>query len=423
MIIKCSKILQFLSYFIFLFIIVFKFNSFSQNTMPGIDVLAQSDFDVVSGKKIAILTNYTGRSISGKSSVEILQNSGKCTVVSVFTPEHGFYTTVPAGEHVSDDSVFGLPVYSLYGDNRRPKKSQLADIESIVIDIQDVGIRSYTYISTIYKVMDAAAEYGKEVIILDRPNPLGGLIVDGNIIESGKESFIGIVPISYIHGLTIAEFALMVNGEGWLPKGLEGEARKCDLKIVKMKNWSRWMAWEDTGLLWYPTSPHVPTIDAVRGMAVIGAFGELAITSIGIGTTLPFQYIGSPDLKTNELNNQFNSMSLNGLQLIQTKYRPFYGKYSNKDCQGFMMRFPIDNLFQPYTSGFRIMLAMRKIEPQLFEKSRYSSQAITMFEKATGSSKVFEALMNGTSDTSIYNLISEGLDEYRSMRRKYLLYE
>ena len=233
-------------------------------------------------------------------------------MVSILVPEHGFYISVPAGSKVSDDSLFGVPVFSLYGIERSPGRKILSNCDVILIDVQDIGVRSYTYISTVYKVMEAAAKFSIPVIILDRPNPLGGMIVDGNTIDKGRESFVGIVPISYIHGMTIGELAMMINQEGWLPIGKSKMPLKCDLSIIEMKGWSRWMAWEDCGMLWFPTSPHVPTVNAIRGLAVLGIFGELGIINIGIGTTLPFQYIGMPGFKVKKVIEALSRQNITG---------------------------------------------------------------------------------------------------------------
>ena len=200
----------------------------------GIDVLIENNFSQLKGKRVGLLTNQSGRTGNGELTIEAFSNTDVCKLVCLYTPEHGFYTTIPAGESVKDDSIMGYPIYSLYGQSKKPLKSHIAEIDVIVVDIQDVGIRSYTYISTLFKLLETAIEHNKEVLILDRPNPIGGLIVDGNILVKGKESFIGIAPISYVHGCTIAELAKMFVGENWLKNSKKNTYKKFSLNIVKI---------------------------------------------------------------------------------------------------------------------------------------------------------------------------------------------
>jgi uncharacterized protein YbbC (DUF1343 family) len=388
----------------------------------GVDVLIQKHFTDIAGKKVALLTNHAGRTNNSELTAEIFAQSDKFDLVSIFTPEHGFYTTTPAGEAVSNTTLFGKPVYSLYGSNRRPLKWQLSSCDVVVVDVQDIGVRSYTYISTVYNMIDACAEYGKQVIILDRPNPIGGLIVDGGTVEKGKESFIGIIPISYVHGCTIGELAMMINGEGWLPEGKDGKPRKCDLRVIKMIDWQRWMAWSDTGLQWFPTSPHIPTVDALRGAAMLGVFGELGTISIGIGTTLPFQYVGNQNFDIEKVKNDIPNLKYAGVDLHPIEYKPFYGKGSGNNLSGFLIKFPLDNSFRPYTTGFKIMLAIKRTHPEIFNRRWISDNAEQMFTKATGNGKLLDALVTGKSDFYVLSLANDGLEEFLEIRAKYLLY-
>lgn len=395
----------------------------AQPVKLGIDVLIDSNFEQISGKRIAILTNNTGRSQSGELTAEILLKSKKCTVVSFLTPEHGFWTTIPAGESVKSHELFGLPAYSLYGDNRRPTRSQLADIDAVVVDFQDIGIRSYTYISTMLKVMSACAEYGISVIVLDRPNPLGGEIVDGNTVEPGMESFIGIAPISYIHGCTIGELAMMFNEEEWLEKGSDGIVRRCSLSVVSMQGWHRKMAWEDTHLMWFPTSPNIPTVDAARGAAMLGLFGELGTVAIGIGTTLPFQYLGNPDFDEEAVLHTLLEESHPGLYLSPARFRPTLGKNSAKDCSGLLIRFTEDRYnFAPFTEGVKLLLAARRHYPAIFAKAQISEKAEQMFSKAAGTKELINALKKKATDAYILKIANKGLAEFKVLRNKYLLY-
>ena len=411
-------------FFILIFFAAY-INAYSQTdtnrVLPGIDVMAENGFDAVSGKRILLLTNHSGRNHEGRLTLDILKNSGKCDLVGILTPEHGFYTTVPAGDHVANDSVNGVPAYSLYGKNRKPERIILNKCDAVVIDVQDIGIRSYTYLSSLYKTMQACAEYGKEVIVLDRPNPLGGLIVDGNTTEPDLKSFVGIIPVSYIHGCTFGELAEMINNEGWLSEK-KGRELKCDLKVVEMKNWKRWMVWEDTKLPWFPTSPHIPTVDALRGAAVLGTLGELGVISIGIGTTSPFQYLGRPGFKTDYFEKYLGGKEFSGLTLHDARYQPFYGMYSGKSCSGYLLKFNQDNLFTPYTLGIRIMLALRDLYPDMFSKKNLKDNSVEMFRKVTGSKLLISAISGTTSEIAVMELAKSGFEDYLKIRQKYLIY-
>jgi len=412
--------MNFIRTYVILFLFFLSYNLLYSNRLKlGIDVLLEQDFDIVKNKKILLLTNYTGRNSEGILTVEILKANLKENILGLLTPEHGFFSAIPAGKSVPNDTLFGLPVYSLYGNIKMPNKKILTDCDAIIIDIQDIGIRSYTYISTIIKTLETAIDNNIEVIILDRPNPLGGEIVDGNVVEKEYESFVSCLPIPYIHGCTIAELAFIANEEGWINKN-----KKANLRIVKMKNWYRWMVWEDTKLSWYPTSPNIPTIDAVRGAATLGAFGELGIFSIGIGTSLPFQYIGSPYFDYEKILNNIDITKLKGLKLIPIQYYPFFGMYKDKICNGFLLKFEPDNNFKPYTFGFFIALAIKKVYPEVFNEKRISENAKNMFIKVTGNNLIFNYLFDSNSyEKKLVKILNKGLNEFLSLRKKYLLYD
>jgi len=407
---------------ILLSLYIHPFPIFSQ-VQTGIDVLIANNFDILTNKRVALLTNHAGRTNRGELSAKVLSKQTSFKLVSILVPEHGFYISVPAGNKVKDQTIFGVPVYSLYGIERSPGKKILAGCDLVLIDIQDIGVRSYTYISTVYKVMEACAKFGIPVIILDRPNPLGGMIVDGNTIDKGMESFVGIVPISYVHGMTIGELAQMINEEGWLPIGKNKKPLRCDLSIIEMKGWHRWMAWEDCGMLWFPTSPHVPTVDAIRGLAVLGIFGELGIINIGIGTTLPFQYIGMPGFKVKKVGEALRRQNITGMYLDRSKFKPYYAMYSGKFCDGYLLRFPLSNDLRPYTNGIKIFLAIRKVYPKIFDPVRKKSKSRAMFKKVTGTKSILNAFLEGKSDKEILRRAGKGLLKFIKVRAKHLIYK
>lgn len=393
--------------------------SYSPKIKLGIDVLAEHNFEIIKGKNIAVFTNYTARSNSGKLTLEILANLKNTKVICAFAPEHGFWATTPAGNLVSDEKIYNIPIYSLYAGNRKPTPKQLEKCDAIIVDIQDIGIRAYTYISTMFYIMQSAAECNKEVIVLDRPNPLGGLIVDGNTVDEGMESFVSIVPVSYIHGCTIGELAQMINEEGWLSNN---KSLKCNLTVVKMEGWTRNMAWEDTGLPWLPTSPNIPTIEALKGSAMLGVIGELGIIGIGIGTTLPFQYIGGVYLNSEKILSELNKKLFPGVLFFQAKYRQFL-KNLDKDNNAILIKFYSDPNFEPYTLGIKILLTIRAIHPTYFQKTKISDKSYEMFVKVTGTYDIIEAILGFEKDENILQLAKKGKEKYLSIRQKYLLYD
>lgn len=408
-----------------LIILLITLSSSFSNVKLGIDVFVDNKFDKIKNKKVALLTNYSGRDSKGVSTIINLSNSNLFDLKKVLVPEHGYYSAVPAGEHIENEKINGIDVISLYGKIRRPSKEILNDIDVVVIDIQDIGVRSYTYISTVYNVLDACAEYGKKVIILDRPNPLGGLVVDGNLVDSGKENFVSLIPVSYIHGMTIGELCLYINGEGLLKNN-----RHCDLEIIKMLNWKRSDTWDDLDLQWFPTSPHIPTIDAIRGNTSLGMIGELGLISIGIGTTLPFQYIGRPDFNFNEfettIKKLFPDVTINEdfiiideVILTKTKYYPFYGMYNKKYCDGYLLNYTHNSEIKPFTAGMKILVTLFEMNPKLIDN--LSPKAIEMFKKVTGTDVLWNNLINHKY-SEIFSKIERERNIFILKRNKYLLY-
>lgn len=396
----------------FLFFLNVQF-SFS-NVKLGIDVLIDNNFKQLQGDRIALLTNFAGRTNKGDLSIDAFLKQKNCSIDLILTPEHGLYTTIPAGVKVEDSDYKGIPIHSLYGSSRNPDISKFNKIDAIVVDLQDVGVRSYTYLSTMFNTMITAAKLNIKIVVLDRPNPIGGNIVDGGVADPNLLSFVSIIPISYIHGCTLGELAIMINEQNWLPDNL-----KADLEVIKMKGWKREMTWENTGLYWFPTSPNVPTINSVRGLATLGIIGELGMISIGIGTTLPFQYIGIMHKNESEL---LNNVILNGVELHQTMYRPFFAMYSGKDVKGFFLQFNSYN-FEPYTNSIKILNSLRLIFPDLFNSNLIKDNSKLMFEKVTANKNLLKSIIDGRNEDSIIKIANNGLEDFKKLRKKYLLYE
>ena len=304
----------------------------AQQVRTGIDVLEENGFEQVSGKRIGLVTNPTGVDRYLNSTIDVLFNAPDVELVALFGPEHGVRGNAHAGEHVDEAAVdqrTGVPIFSLYGRTRMPSSDQLEDLDAIVYDIQDIGCRSYTYISTMGNVMKVAAMEDVEMIILDRPNPLGGLRVEGPGVEEvegpGVEdsliSFVGQYNIPYVYGLTCGELAMLLNEEGMLKvPGSRGQDStvKCRLTVVRMEGWTRDMSWDDTGLMWVPTSPHIPTPEAAYLYPATGILGELGCLSTGIGYTLPFGMIACEGMDADLLASRMNALYLPGLLPART---------------------------------------------------------------------------------------------------------
>jgi uncharacterized protein YbbC (DUF1343 family) len=401
--------------------------SFRYDVKHGADVLVAQDFKPLQNQRVGLVTNQSGRLRTLGSTLDAFLNTKSCKLTTLFTPEHGYYGLARAGEHVDDstDGIREVRQYSLYGKTRRPAKEMFDNCDVIVFDIQDVGVRSYTYLSSLYNVMDACAEFGKPLVVLDRPNPLGGKVIDGMVLDTAFASFVGVVPIPYIHGCTLGELAQMINGERWLSKDADGKARQCSLTVVKAEGWQRWMTWEDTDFQWIPTSPHVPSVDAVRGMAVIGAFGELNIFNVGVGYTLPFQTLGAPDLNGELLIEALRRTNLGGITLVPVRYKPFYSKFANTECRGVMLAFfPDAARFKPFTAGVEMMLALRTIQTEYFTVKTIPDNLRSMFNKVSGTDKLFDLMfVKKAPDEDIRRLITKGVKEFGDARKKYLLYD
>lgn len=377
----------------------------------GIDILMDNNFKVIKNKRVALLANFSSRTRYGEQTAEIMAKSKRFKLVKIFTPEHGYYSIIPAGKAVDDNVVFGVKAISLYGANRKPSPDFLKDIDVIVIDIQDVGVRSYTYISTMYNVLEAAAENEVQVVICDRPNPLGGNLVDGNVLKLKNKSFIGIAPIPYLHGCTVGELANIFVGEKYFNK-----AESLDYSVIKMQNWDRNDTWEQTGLTWYPTSPNIPTVNAIRGVAMLGVFGELRIFNIGVGSSLPFQYLyfTNPNII---LNDEVFKFDENGI-IISKLYNS-----SITSVPGILFNFDADYSPRLYSFGFKILGKLLEKKPDFVAKTKLENRDKEMFIKAVGNEEIFNEIMNFRSSAQLIELVNEGLVQFLNMRIRYLLYQ
>ncbi len=379
----------------------------------GNENFLQNYTHLTAGKRVGILTNPSGIDHNLVSIVDILHNRKDIRVTTLFAPEHGIRGDYYAGSKVENqtDERTGLPVYSLYGNNRKPVKEMLDKVDVIVVDIQDIGLRAYTYVYTMAMVMQAAAEFDKQVIVFDRPNPIDGLHVEGNLVQNGYFSFVGLYPIPYRHGMTIGELARLFNEEFGI---------RCKLTVIPMVNWRRSMNWEQTGLPWVAPSPHVPTWETILQMISTGTIGELQTVSVGVGYTLPFQLIGAPWLEAQRFADMMNGLQLPGVRFRPLYYKPFYSLFKGELCQGVQLHITDIERFRPYHTGLTILRVLLDKYPG---QNIFANDARRkMFDKVVGCSYIADDLLAGKSVSEIEAKWQEELTRFKETRQKYLLY-
>ncbi len=386
----------------------------------GIEVLAASNFRILEGKRIGLVTNPTGINSDFVSTVDVLAKAPNVRLVALFGPEHGVRGDVTAGGKVDTftDPATGLPVYSLYGKTRKPTPEMLKGIDVMIYDIQDIGSRSYTFINTLAYVMEAAAENNISVVVLDRPNPLNGVRVEGNILDLKFRSFVGQYPIPYVYGMTCGEFAEMLNNEGWLEGG-----KKCSLTVVKMENWKRWMHWENTKLPWVPTSPHVPSAESSLYYSATGILGELETVNIGVGYTMPFQLTGQEWINGAKLAEVMNAKNLPGIYFRPLSYKPYYAKQAAKQLSGIQLHILDRSKVNLTNVQFHILEALIALYPEKNPFNLADSSRNAMFDKVAGTDEVRKALMNGTTADVIISGWRKEISDFLPTRKKYLLYD
>jgi uncharacterized protein YbbC (DUF1343 family) len=383
----------------------------------GVEVLSERGFDLLQGKRVGLVTNPTGVDSQMRSTIDILHEHVNLT--ALFGPEHGVRGNFSAGDHVGDqvDPLTGIPVYSLYGKNRKPGKEVLEEVDVIVYDIQDVGARSYTYISTMGLVMEAAAELGKEVVILDRPNPLGGIRVEGPLVEDGFHSFISQYKIPYLYGLTCGELALMLNGEGMLEGGVQ-----CKLQVVSMEGWNREMTFEATGQQWVPSSPHIPDYRTAFFYPATGIIGELDPNMIGIGYTLPFQVLATENIDAAKLADAMNALGIYGVQFRPIYFKPYYMPMKGKALQGVQV-YLTDPLRAELTSiQFWFLQEAHKLDPS-FNPFAGKENRFAMFDYGCGSDKVRKSMMVDFDFAKVEDFWNRDAESFRERSIKYYLYK
>lgn len=392
----------------------------NQRVLQGIDVLERDDFSILENKRIALITNQTGVNKKLISTVDLLSKAKNVELVAVFSPEHGFRGIGKAGETINDffDSTTGIKYYSLYGKRNKPTPEMLSDIDAIVYDVQDIGCRSYTYISTLGLAMESAAENNKEFIVLDRPNPLGGIRIEGNIVEDGFSSFVSQYKIPYVYGLTCGELARMLNEEGMLTNKV-----KCKLNVVKMVGWKRWMHYDDTDLIWVPTSTNVPYSLTPFYLVASGVLGELVTISIGISYTLPFQTFAAEWINADTLATQMNALNLRGVKFRPISYKTNYGIWLDKVLNGVQIHITDYYKVNLLDLQFYFMEIHNKLYPskKIFELA--DTTRLKMFDKVMGTDRIRLDFSKRYKFDDIRSYLRKDIKSFRALSKKYYLYD
>ena len=378
---------------------------------------SEGHVQALKGKRIGLVTNHTGVNKDLTSTLDLfLKNKGGYQLTAIFAPEHGLLGETPAEREVKNKKIGKVPVYSLYGATRRPTEEMLKNVDVLIYDIQDVGSRSYTYASTLYYVMEEASKLGISVIVLDRPNPLGGNIVDGPMLEESHRSFVGYIDVPYCHGMTIGELSRYFNAEYKI---------KCDLRVVPMKGWKRSMLFENTGLFWIPSSPYIPEQDTPLFYATTGLIGGLSFLSIGIGYTLPFKVVGAPWISAQEFARQLNAQGLSGVSFVPFHFSPQYGLYKGELCGGVLIRITDPSVYKPVRTQCFILGIVKSMYPNITEEKlgALSNQKKDIFCKTMGGAEIFSILSKEKYPAwKMVEHQSEKKRIYLEKRKKYLLY-
>jgi uncharacterized protein YbbC (DUF1343 family) len=386
----------------------------------GLDVLVANDCALLKGKRVGVVTNHTAIDRQGRHIADLLYEAPGVTLSKLFAPEHGIRGTAEAGAQIGSevDAKTGVPILSLYGETKKPTPDMLRDLDVLVFDIQDVGTRFYTYISTMSLAMEAAAEQQIPFVVLDRPNPIGGTVVEGPVLAPENRSFVGIHPIALRHGMTIGELARLFNEEGWLAGG-----KKADLTVVRMKNWRRTMLFADTGLPWVKPSPNI--VSPATALLYPG-IGLLEATNIaeGRGTAAPFEQCGAPWIDAGRLLQALHRYSFPGLEYDSTSFVPVdmpgmatNPKYEGQVCRGLRLRVTRPELFRAVDFGIHLIATVHELHP---DKLVIRESGMRLM---TGSTAVTAALIEGQAPETVIASWEKELKEFLSLRQKYLLYD
>jgi len=373
--------------------------------LTGIDVLVRDNFKQLAGLRIGLVTNQTGRDREGRPTIDVLSKAPGVKLVALFSPEHGIRGL--ADEKISDskDEATGLPIYSLYGDSRRPKPEQLKDLDALVYDIQDIGVRFWTYSSTLGNVLEEAAKAKLPVYVLDRPNPIGGIDVDGPMADPDKLSFTAYHTIPTRHGLTIGELGQLFNKQRNIG---------ADLRVIKMDGWRRSMWFDETSLTWINPSPNMRSLTEATLYPGVGLL-ETTNVSVGRGTDTPFEVVGAPWIQGDKLAEYLNQRSVAGVRFVPVRFRPNASVFKNEDCSGINIIVTDRSQFRPLLAGIEIASALRTLYPRDWKIDSYLRLLVN--------TNTLERLKRGDAPREIVNSWNTSLEQFRRARSEVLLYD
>ena len=406
---KCGRFIIRLSLLFVLSVFIrvhpwFQFRALSAQTLTGIDMLEAQKFAPLTGKRVGLITNQTGIDRKGHSTIDLLAQAPGVKLVALFSPEHGIRGTLDARVSSSMDDATGLPVYSLYGETERPTDAMLAGIDVLVFDIQDAGVRFYTYITTMGYAMEAAAARHIVLYVLDRPDPLGGERIEGPMLDRERTNFVGYFPMPVRMAMTLGEMAQMFNAENKIG---------CDLRIIRMKNWGRQMWFGDTRLPWVNPSPNLRSPEAgilYPGLEILQAGG----VSVGRGTARPFELVGAPWIHGEDLAVYLNRRAISGVRFEPNKFTPDSGLYYGEPCDGVRIVMTDRAALQTMRMGIEIAEALGKFYPVKFETAKVI--------ELLGNAATIQRLVSGQDPPAVVAGWSTDLDAFQKLRAKYLLY-
>ncbi|QSB04362.1 exo-beta-N-acetylmuramidase NamZ family protein [Natronoglycomyces albus] len=384
---------------------------------PGIEMLADTNFKTLKGQAVGVISNPTGIFPDLRHEVDVMHDSGDVNIVAVFGPEHGFRGTSQAGdgEDFFYDPKTGLPVYNAYNDaDTMAQQFVDAGVETVVFDIQDVGSRFYTYIWTMYRAMEAAAELGLRFVVLDRPNPISAQEAYGPVLHEQHATFVGLKPISQRHGMTVGELAKLFNGE-FLPE----TSGPVDLTVIEMRGWKPDMYFDETGLPWVAPSPNMPTLDTAIAYPGTCLFEATALSE-GRGTTQPFELIGAPDID-HAWEEALNASQLEGVRFREAYFNPWFSKWARQVCGGVEVDVTDRDAFDPIRTGLAMIIAQQ----QLFDQYQWRDQdggGAFWLDKLTGNDGIRLAIEDGADIDTVTSIWEDDLEAFRQVRREYLIY-
>ncbi|MFM7532161.1 MAG: exo-beta-N-acetylmuramidase NamZ domain-containing protein [Rubrivivax sp.] len=373
--------------------------------LNGIDVWERDGFRPLQGLRVGLVTNHTGRNLQGRATIDVLKEAANLQLVALFSPEHGIRGELDQ-ENIADsvDEKTGLPIHSLYGKTRRPTPAQLAPLDAVVFDIQDIGTRFYTYISTLLYVLEEAAKAGKPAFVLDRPNPINGLAVEGPLADADKLSFVAAHTLLVRHGMTIGELALMFNQEREIG---------ADVRVVKMENWRRAHGFDQLNQMWVNPSPNMRSLTQAMLYPGVGLL-EYTNLSVGRGTDTPFERVGAPYIDARALALHLNARGLAGVRFVPVRFRPAASVFKDEWCGGVNIVITDRAALRPVRMGLELAAALRQLYQQEWNPQRLLALLVN--------AQAHDALVRGEQPQAIEAVAQAGVEQFKARRAQFLLY-